>query len=253
MARRTRGEGSVERLANGRFKVRLSYVDASGERHRPTRVFDSRSEATSWKNEQLAKIDKGETASAGRQTLEQWLKEWLALKKPQVEPNTFAPWDQHCRLHINPIIGRLPLGKLRPTHVSQLYSTLSDLGVSNALVRKIGTTLTMALKDAVRLQLLTSNPATAIRKPKSSRPEIHPLDPEQVRVFLGVVTGKRLEAMYVLALDSDMRQGELFRAPLAPDRLASRCSQRPLQSGRAGRAHASQGREVEGKQCAAFA
>jgi integrase len=40
--------------------------------------------------------------------------------------------------------------------------------------------------------------------------EIRPLDREQVRVFFGAVSGERLEPLYVLAVTSGLREGELL-------------------------------------------
>ena len=36
MSRRTKGEGNITQLENGRFKARMSYVDGAGTRHQPT-------------------------------------------------------------------------------------------------------------------------------------------------------------------------------------------------------------------------
>src|SRR5262245_33454366 len=46
--------------------------------------------------------------------------------------------------------------------------------------------------------------------PKPQRREMQSLSPEQVRRFLRVVRTDRLEALYVLALTTGMRQGELL-------------------------------------------
>jgi integrase len=208
--RRNRGEGNIEQLPDGRFKVRMSYIDGQGKRHQPTAYFDSKKAALNWLHEQHDKHNKGQLADSGKRTVGQWLDEWLVLKKPQVEMRTYDVWESHVRLHLKPTIGRTPLGKLRPAHVASMYSTLEEQGVSPAMRKKIGTTLTMALKDAVRMQYVASNHATAIKKPKVTEPDIHPLDADQARAFLMATAVDRLHALYVLALDTGMRQGELF-------------------------------------------
>lgn len=208
--RRSRGEGTIKPLPNGTFKVRMSYVDGQGKRHQPTAYFETKKAALNWLHEQHDKHNKGQLADAGRRTVGGWLDEWLVLKKPQVEVRTYDVWESHVRLHLKPVLGRLPLAKLRPPHVARMYSTLEEQGVSPEMRKKVGTTLTMALADAVRMQYLAGNPAAAVKKPKASEPDIHPLDTDQVQLFLAATAADRLHALYVLALDTGMRQGELF-------------------------------------------
>jgi integrase len=84
--------------------------------------------------------------------------------------------------------------------------------MSPAMRAKVGTTLAMALTDAVEMDLIGRNPAKSkkLGKPKVKTPEIHPLDTDQARAFLTATVADRLHALYVLALDTGMRQGELF-------------------------------------------
>jgi integrase len=136
--------------------------------------------------------------------------EWLVLKKPQIENNTHVYHEINVRRHIKPHLGRVPLKKLHPPHVAALYSALEQKGVSAATRKHVGITLSSALNDAETMGLISNNPAKKVKKPKVDRAEIHPLDPEQLRVFLAATENDRLHALYVLAVDSGMRQGELF-------------------------------------------
>jgi integrase len=157
-----------------------------------------------------AKHDRGQLASSGRRTVGQWLAEWLTIKRPSIEPNTYHFHESNVRLHLLPVLARTPLTKLRPSHVASLYTALTNKGVSPASQKHAGVTLSAALNDAVRMGLLASNPARSIRKPKAARREMRTLDADQVRLFLTAAEEDRLYAMYVLALDTGMRQGELF-------------------------------------------
>lgn len=57
---------------------------------------------------------------------------------------------------------------------------------------------------------MTRNVAEAVDPPKVHKKEVTPLSPEQARVFLEAARGDRLEALYVLAVHTGMRQGELL-------------------------------------------
>jgi integrase len=99
---------------------------------------------------------------------------------------------------------------LKRGDVVNFYPALGRNGVSPALQRKVGTTLTIALNKAVDLELIPSNPATKVRKPKATKPDMQVLDPDQVARFCAAAAGDRLEALYVAALDTGARPGELF-------------------------------------------
>ncbi len=85
-------------------------------------------------------------------------------------------------------------------------------GSSARTVRYIHTTLHKALKQAVMDGLIPRNATEAVKPPQSSREEMHPLTPEQAKLFLRAAheTGDRLEALYVLAIHTGFRQGELL-------------------------------------------
>src|SRR5262249_21310867 len=143
-------------------------------------------------------------------TVGQWLKRWLEMVKPTVEPNTYDPYERHVRLHIIPYIGGLKLVTLAKPQIRGWYAALTDAGVSAALQRKVGTTLTIALNHAVNDDILPGNPAMKVRKPKAKKPDMIPLDPDQVAAFLEAARPDRLFALYLTALDSGARPGELF-------------------------------------------
>lgn len=210
--RRGRGEGSIEELPSGKWRATLSlgFKPQSGKRDKRHVTAATKKEALAWLRAAQADQAKGMLAEPGKLTMAAWLTQWLELKKPKVEPRSWEPYEQHVRLHLTPLLGNLRLSNLRPMQIENMYSGLSTNGVSPALQRKIGTTLRMALKDAVRLQLLAVNPATVVTPPKATKPEIGVWNAEQARQFLASACGERLEALYVLALGSGMRLGELF-------------------------------------------
>lgn len=49
-----------------------------------------------------------------------------------------------------------------------------------------------------------------VKAPRQSRKEIQALNPEQARVFLQTSREDRLEALYLLAIHTGLRQSELF-------------------------------------------
>jgi len=62
----------------------------------------------------------------------------------------------------------------------------------------------------VRWQLVPRNVAESVDPPKANEKEIEPLDEEQARGLLKAAEGDELEALYVLAITTAMRSGELL-------------------------------------------
>jgi integrase len=207
--RRGRGEGGVYQRADGRWTASLSLgLDQRGKRKRRVVYGESKADVQAKLRALYNKADAPRELE--RLTVEQYLAKWLELVKPTVEHGTYMPYKRHCENHINPVIGTLKLTKLARFHIEELYGALAKNGVSAAMQRKIGTTLTIALGAAVDKDLLTFNPATRVRKPKATKPEIRPLDADQVATLLDAAKQDRLLAFYCLALDSGCRPGELL-------------------------------------------
>jgi len=209
--RRGRGEGGIHQRADGLWEAKISLgYDASGKRRRPTVYGKTKAEVQEKLRELQSNAGKGSDEDSRRLTVSAWLTRWLELIGPTVEPNTFRPYGTHVRLHLDPILGSIKLAKLKRADITNLYPALDRKGVSAAMQRKIGTTLTIALNKAVDLDLIPSNPAVKVRKPKAKKEEMKVLDPGQVSLLLTAAEPDRLYAFYPVALDSGARPGELF-------------------------------------------
>lgn len=209
--RRGRGEGSISQRADGVWEAKVSLgYDAEGKRRRVTVYGGTKKEVQEKLRDKQTELGKGVDVAAGRITLAQWLTRWLAMVEPTVEPNTYGPYERHVRLHIVPVLGNVLLCRMKRGDVVNFYPELGRRGVSATMQRKVGTTLTIALNKAVDLDLLPSNPATKVDKPKAKKPDIRPFDPDQAAAFLLAARGDRLFAFYRTALDSGARPGELF-------------------------------------------
>ena len=102
------------------------------------------------------------------------------------------------------------LHRLGPEHLQPLYADRLEYGLSGTSVRHLHGVLRRALKDAVRWGFAVRNVADLVTPPSRNRREMQTLSPEQVRTFLDAATGDRLEALYVVAVTTGMRQGELL-------------------------------------------
>lgn len=67
-----------------------------------------------------------------------------------------------------------------------------------------------ALNCALRWGFIQRNAATLVDPPRISRTEVRPLTREQTRQFLDAVAGDRFESLYLVAIATGLRQGELL-------------------------------------------
>lgn len=115
------------------------------------------------------------------------------------------------RLACSPkFIGRLRLGRLGPFHLEHLYAERIKAGLSPTTVLQLHRLLHHALRDAVRWSLVLRNVSELVTPPRRARYDFRVLSSDQARAFLQAVKGDRLEALYVVAITTGMREGELF-------------------------------------------
>ena len=114
------------------------------------------------------------------------------------------------RLHAIPAFGEVRLEDVLPRDLERLYATELQDGVAPISVVHLHNTLHRALSHAQRRGVVATNVAKLVDPPRPQRHEMHALSPEEARRFLEVVRGDRLEALYVLAITTGMRQGELL-------------------------------------------
>ena len=139
-----------------------------------------------------------------------YLSTWLLAAQPTIRPSTFISYQTIVRLHLTPTLGAIALDKLKPADVRVLMTRELAAGLSARSVQYHHAVLRRALGQAVQDGLLARNVATLAKPPRVKRAEVRPLTPDQARTFLMAVGGDPLEALYVTALGTGLRLGELL-------------------------------------------
>ncbi len=85
-----------------------------------------------------------------------------------------------------------------------------DAGLAPSSVRYTRAVLHRALKQALRWGLVPRNVCEAVDPPKLVSEEVDALLPEEARTFLDAARGDRFEALYVVAVSTGLRRGELL-------------------------------------------
>jgi len=145
-------------------------------------------------------------------TVEVYLNAWLEnTVRGSVRESTYDRYQLVVEKQIIPHLGAARLEKLSPTSIEGFYADLERAGESPRARQMAGVVLSTALRHAVHpLKLIDFNPCSDVAKPRVAREEMKVWDALQVRSFLKAAESDRLHALYVLALDTGARQGELF-------------------------------------------
>src|ERR687889_2680247 len=210
MGRRGNGEGSITRRKDGLYMARYTVETATGT-ERKALYATTRKEASQKLTEALAQAHKGITADAGTMTVGAFIERWLEDSvRGSVRQSTYQRDESLCRVHIAPGLGKKRLKTLSPAEVQRFYRAKLDSGLSSATVHKLHVLLHKALKQAERWGLVPRNVADNVDPPKVHKEEVRPLTDEQARKLLNMVQGDRLEALYVVAVQCGLRQGEIL-------------------------------------------
>jgi integrase len=100
--------------------------------------------------------------------------------------------------------------KLSPAHLQALYRSKLDENLSGRTVQYLHVVIHRALKQVLRWGLVARNVAEAVDPPKVMKKEMKRLSSQQARQLLIAAASDRLEALYVLAVHTGLRQGELL-------------------------------------------
>lgn len=208
--RRGHGEGSIyQRESDGRWvaSVDLGYVN--GQRKRKPLYGRTRKEVAEKLKVALRDQQRGLPVAPARQTVAQFLDEWLRdVKAPSVRPKTIRIYEQCIRLYLKPALGKHQLTKLTAPMVQRMLNELSASGLKPNTVQRTCDVLKNALGHAVKWDLVPRNVATLVDPPRFERATIRFLTAAQAKALLRTVSGDRLEALYTVALAMGLRQGE---------------------------------------------
>ncbi len=206
MSKRANGEGSIHRRADGRWCASISI----GRGRRKHFLAKTREQVSRKLTAALKTRDDGLPVIVERQTVGQFMQSWLKAVRPSLRERTWVRYEQYVRLHIAPALGKLTLARLTPQHLQRLYAERLEAGLSATTVHHLHAVLHKALDQAVKWNLVARNVADLVDPPRMPRHDISTLSPEQARLLLEAAVGDRLHALYVLALTTGMREGEIL-------------------------------------------
>lgn len=223
--KRRQGEGTVHAvILSGRVVswrgLASCQVPETGVRHRRSVSRKTREQAERALRQLIRSLPKSSstrprtaaeamwTVTGSPDSLSAYLGRWLEHKKRDVRPSTYRMYVGGLR-PINGPLGEGNLAGLTALDIQALVDALSATHGRRAAGNALHL-LRMALKQAVRWQLLPVSVAEHVDKPRVEREEMKVWTPQQAARFFQVAGGHRLGPLFTLALSTGLRRGEVL-------------------------------------------
>lgn len=144
-------------------------------------------------------------------TVGEWLDRWLEIVRGTRRFKTYDLYNAAVENHIKPHVGSIRLGRLSKAHIYDMLDALKKEGVGDQTVQKVYKILHRALQVALQRDKVTRNVASLVDTPTITKKErIIFRTEDEVRRFRKAVRGSVYEPLYLVALDTGCRQGELL-------------------------------------------
>lgn len=205
--RRSRGDGAITELPDGRYRGALWVRRLDGTMVRKYARGASRAEVVrkfaKLREEAASGLTDGTTTGA-------YLTAWVeALAGRNLRPTTRRQYARHVVQYWIPEVGAVELDKLTPLQVERALGHLAARGLSPTTVRSARVTLRAALADALRDGRVRRNVASLVKPPEAERPEMRSLSAGEVSRLLEATRDDAFGPLFALAVSSGLRLGEL--------------------------------------------
>ena len=140
-------------------------------------------------------------------------KDWLKYKKQNLRASTLKMYKNHLKYHFDDING-LKVNRISVAKVEEFITNKQSEGMNLTTLRKIIVTFNQVMNYAVRHRYIDHNPVRDAERPRGQggeeKPYIRILSASEINDFLGAVEEKEYKNLFMLAIMSGARQGELF-------------------------------------------
>ncbi|QAS52843.1 tyrosine-type recombinase/integrase [Halobacillus litoralis] len=144
-------------------------------------------------------------------TLGDFLKEWLNHKGKHVTEGTMSHYRPYINKHLIPYLGHVEIGKLKPSHIQQLYDYyVEEELLTNQSIKHMHRVLHNAYNTAIKWEYVAKNPCLGATPPAPEKRMMQTWDEVDIETFLEENKEHRLYTFYLLSLSTGMRKGELL-------------------------------------------
>ena len=208
--------GNITRRGKHSWRIKIERkgeTPGKPEVHTET-VKGKRQDAEKRLTELLGHIDSGTLVDRSRVTVAEHIRAWI--EAAEIQPKTKERYRQLCEQQIVPHLGGIELQKLKPATIDAWHTTLFAKGgrdgapLSARTVGHAHRVLHVAIKKAVKNELLARNVVAVHSPPKVEDEEVEILDEDAIPVVLERLAGHALGPIASTALATGCRRGELL-------------------------------------------
>lgn len=206
MSRKSNGEGTITQRKDGRWEARLQ-VDGV----RRVVYGKTRAQVVAKLNDLKVQAHQsgGSLPDPGQRTLNDLLDVWLETKASTLKPRTLSDYRYECDRYIRPILGSLPLQKVTPHRIQRVLNRYQAEDHAHT-ARQVYRRLSQALDLAVRWDWLAVNPCQKVDNPVYRPQRKRVWTVEEMRAFLEGTHDHYLYPLWVTAIGTGCRLGELL-------------------------------------------
>lgn len=150
---------------------------------------------------------------------------FAAVKRANVEENTFQTQHRALHLHILPLIGAQPLQKITPMTCQEVLNELLNEGKGRT-AEMVKCILNEVLRAAVGEKLISDNPMDFVKIPRHVRQNGTALSAEEVRRFVSDCAVSPYRKQFMLYLYTGIRRNELHSVQIAGGFVIVACGKR---------------------------
>lgn len=210
-------KGHIRERSPGKWAIVIDLYDESGKRRRKWHSFSgTKRQAQEECARLVTALKAGNYVEPTKQTVAEFLDEWLAFIRPSVSQKTHERYTEILRKGVAPLLGDVTLAKLKTDRIDAAFSkALSEGrrdgqgGLSPRTVHHMRRVLIKALNQAVVWERLVKNPAHASTPPKVERKPMLAYDAKQTAELLEAMRPTRMFAPVLLAVMCGLRRGEI--------------------------------------------
>lgn len=211
--KRANGEGSLGKYKDGwRSRIMIGY----NEDGKPIRkeFYGKTQKEVKEKLEQFKKqylMDHIQVDD--KTTVEEWFYTYIfEYKQNKIKPSSFERYEGIYRNYIlGSSLGKTKLCKLNVTTIQKYYNYLLNNNTPGATIKSINQHLKPCLGEAEKEDYINKNYAKLVELPKIKKEDtLEILTINQQKQFLQAIKGHKLEVLFLIALGTGLRLGEIL-------------------------------------------
>ena len=173
------GTGSIFQMPDGRWKWQGHYVDETGKKHRPSKIFRTEGQALKFQAEQLQQLEvqkakKLNNSYTFNDIFEMWMED-VKNKKVKISETTRKNSIQNINKHILPLYSYMPITKINYIHFQRYIEKLKKQGKSPKTIYNIYSDFKKIISYAIKNEYIFEDPLLKleIEKPKAPKKPVN--------------------------------------------------------------------------------